>query len=79
LTPEEREAIWLMLVKFQKTRLEKYEGCDIRQNFRPFLKDSDIKVSHLHFHLLPRTFEDEYYKVCQVHENELWKFDKIRS
>jgi diadenosine tetraphosphate (Ap4A) HIT family hydrolase len=74
LSVEERNEIWDLILKFQKILLDTYTGCDIRQHFRPFLKDSDVKVSHIHFHLLPRTFEDEYYTVCQINENKLWKF-----
>ena len=35
-------------------------GCDIRQNFKPFLKESRTKVDHVHFHLLPREENDKY-------------------
>lgn len=37
-------------------------GCDIRQNYRPFLIQGRLKIDHLHFHLIPRSFEDELYQ-----------------
>lgn len=48
-------------------------GCDIRQHFRPFLPESDLKVNHLHFHLLPRNFGDELYQKSQRYEREIFK------
>ena len=48
-------------------------GIDIRQNYRPFLKDSKFKVSHLHFHVIPRTFEDELYKKSMIYEKNVFK------
>jgi diadenosine tetraphosphate (Ap4A) HIT family hydrolase len=47
-------------------------GCDIRQNYRPFLEDSRLKVSHLHFHIYPRTMEDQLFRQSQTHETELF-------
>jgi diadenosine tetraphosphate (Ap4A) HIT family hydrolase len=48
-------------------------GCDIRQNYRPFMKQSRVKIDHVHFHVIPRTYEDRIYQVSQKHENELWE------
>jgi histidine triad (HIT) family protein len=48
-------------------------GCDIRQNYRPFLEESKYKVSHLHFHLIPRYFEDELYKKSMLYEKGVFK------
>lgn len=47
-------------------------GVDIRQNYRPFMKDSRIKVSHLHYHVYPRTNEDELYQQVERHETEMF-------
>lgn len=41
-------------------------GCDIRQNYRPFLPDGKLKQSHLHVHIQPRSFEDQLYASCPV-------------
>jgi histidine triad (HIT) family protein len=60
-------------------RVEEYEekilknvasGCDIRQNYRPFIKQGRLKVNHLHFHLQPREFEDDFYQNVQRFETD---------
>jgi histidine triad (HIT) family protein len=48
-------------------------GCDIRQNYRPFLEDSKLKVSRLHFHVLPRFLEDELYLKSMISEKEIFR------
>lgn len=47
-------------------------GVDIRQNFRPFLSQSRLKVNHVHFHVLPREDEDDLYKKSMRYERELF-------
>lgn len=49
------------------------EGVDIRQNYRPFLKESKYKINHLHFHVIPRTLEDELYKKSMIYEKDVFK------
>lgn len=48
------------------------DGCDIRQNYRPFMKQSKLKVDHVHFHVYPRSLEDYLYKVSEQFETELF-------
>ncbi len=48
-------------------------GCDIRQHFRPFIKQNDIKIDHVHFHVLPRNPEDRLYDVSMKHEMALFE------
>jgi len=43
-------------------------GCDLRQNYRPFLPNSKFKVGHLHLHVIPRFPEDELYQKSMIHE-----------
>jgi diadenosine tetraphosphate (Ap4A) HIT family hydrolase len=63
ITNEEEREIFQFLKYFQKKITDKLSvGCEIRQNYRPFLKQSAVKVNHIHFHLLPREFEDEIYQ-----------------
>jgi len=58
-------AVWKMIKKYQKILAERVgAGCDVRENFRPFLKQGRLKVDHLHWHLIPRTYEDEIYRKC---------------
>jgi len=40
----------------------KVKGIDLRQNYRPFVPENRLRKSHIHFHLIPRTFEDLVYK-----------------
>jgi histidine triad (HIT) family protein len=60
---------------FEKVLIDRLDltGCDIKQNYRPFLQDSKYKVSHLHFHLVPRYFEDELYKKSMIYEKDVCK------
>ncbi len=48
-------------------------GCDVRQNYRPFLAQSKLKVNHVHFHVLPRTDEDGLYKKSMKFEKSIFK------
>ena len=73
LNPEERKELFDTAINYQKKIIEKYAtGCDMRQNFRPFLSQSDIKVDHVHIHLLPRENEDELYQKSVQFEHEMW-------
>jgi diadenosine tetraphosphate (Ap4A) HIT family hydrolase len=70
LRPEELadifKEIWRVEQKMLKTDLA--TGVDIRQNYRPFLAQGRLKVNHLHFHILPRTFQDELYQTSMRFE-----------
>ena len=48
-------------------------GCDIRQNYRPFIKQGRVKIDHVHFHILPRTHEDELYQKSMRFEHDLFQ------
>lgn len=52
-------------------------GCDIRQNYRPFMEQGRLKVDHVHFHLLPRTFQDDLYEKSMRYETDM--FNDISS
>ena len=69
----EREELIEEVVKMQELLLSKASGCDIKQNYRPFIPDSKIKVSHLHFHVQPREFKDEMYKRSQIFEKDIFR------
>lgn len=69
LSKEKREEIFNTVIEFQaKILAEASSGCDIRQYCRPFQKQDDLKIDHLHFHLQPREPFDERYQKCQVFE-----------
>ena len=48
------------------------DGCDIRQNYRPFMEQSRLKMDHVHFHVIPRSHEDYIYKVAEQYEADLF-------
>ena len=52
-------------------------GVDIRQNFRPFLVQSRVKVDHVHFHVIPRTHEDDLYQKSMKFEHSI--FDDLKE
>lgn len=60
----------IMLVKEMEMRLAErlhVEGLTIRQNWAPFLKESNLVVRHIHFHIIPRRLNDGlYYKVPRI-------------
>ncbi len=73
LDAHERKEIFDTVIAYQEKIITKYApGCDIRQNYRPFLKESDVKVDHVHFHLMPREMKDDMYFKSQLPLNELF-------
>ena len=73
LSEEEKIDLLSQIIKMEKKLLEKFPGCDVRQNYRPFQLESSLKVNHLHIHLQPRTLFDELYEKCQKFEGEVFK------
>ena len=74
LRKEEQQELWKTVIEFQEKILTKVSsGCDIRQNCRPFQKQSKVKVHHLHIHLQPRELFDELYQKCQIFETDIFK------
>lgn len=81
LSDEEQREIFDTVIEFQERILAKVSsGCDVRQNCRPFQKQDDLKIDHLHFHLQPRELFDELYEKCQVHERDVFhKIEKMEK
>jgi diadenosine tetraphosphate (Ap4A) HIT family hydrolase len=48
------------------------DGCDVRQNYRPFMTESKLSVHHIHFHVYPRYFKDYVYKMSEQYETDLF-------
>jgi diadenosine tetraphosphate (Ap4A) HIT family hydrolase len=66
LAPREVADIFKLLAFIQKRLVLTFSaGCDIRQNYRPYMGQDGIKVDHIHFHILPRAANDK-----------LWQFEK---
>lgn len=74
LTRDEREEIFLLLSEFQTRIIKKVaSGCDIRQNFKPYVKNSRTHVDHMHWHLLPREFKDALHEKAESFKNPLYQ------
>lgn len=62
------------LINFIEQRFigELGEGCDIRQNYRPFSNQNSLKVNHLTFHVVPRAQNDYLYQVSEQFERDVF-------
>ncbi len=47
-------------------------GIDIRQNYRPFKREDDLKKNHVMFHVIPRSKDDYLYTVSEKFEHDLF-------
>jgi len=73
LTNDELKDIFELIFFVEKKILGKLgEGVDIRQNYRPFMQQSKVKVDHVHFHVYPRSLEDYIYQVSEQFETDLF-------
>jgi ATP adenylyltransferase len=78
LSREESDELIAAIIEFQEKILVNIApGCDIKQNYRPFIEDNDLKVGHLHIHLEPRFLNDELYEKCQIYQREI--FQKLKD
>ena len=73
LAGEERKELFDTAIEFKNKIAKAFSGCDMRQHYRPFIKESQTKVNHVHFHLHPRNPEDQLYKKSQLFEKDLFK------
>ena len=50
--------------EMEKRMIEKMQvkGIDLLQHYRPFLKEGKLVKRHIHFHLIPRSFNDPIYQ-----------------
>ena len=73
LQPEELHAIFqLIFFVEQKIIGPLGDGANIRQNYLPFVKQGQVKVNHVHFHVIPRSDQDYIYKVAERYEDDLF-------
>lgn len=64
-TPDEVLFDVIKTAKLMEKRLTqrlKVKGMDFRENYRPFVPESELRKAHIHFHIIPRSFEDLIYK-----------------
>jgi len=75
LTSEERKEIFETVLKFQKKVIDHKiaTGCDIRQNYRPFLPEGETKVNHVHYHILPRKLNDHLFEKSEIGHGKVFK------
>jgi len=69
------------VVYIQELLMEKLNalGCDIKSNYRPFLPESDLKVDHLHFHIIPLFPNDKLSNKLDRKDNYKKLFSKLED
>ena len=73
ITNEELLAVFELIFFIEKKLIKQIgEGVDIRQNYRPFIENNNLKQSHLQFHVYPRYNEDYLYLTAEKYENDLF-------
>jgi len=74
LKGEEASEIFSLLAELQEKILNKIsKGTEIRQNYKPYLPDSQTHVNHLHFHIVPRDEDDEIARKVDTHRKPLYQ------
>ena len=74
INKSELQDIFDLIFFTQKKVLSKLsEGVDVRQNYRPFLKQGGTKVDHVHFHVIPRDNEDNLYEKVERRETPIFE------
>ena len=62
-----------LVLQTQKALAKEYSsGADVRQNYRPYMKQGRIKMDHVHYHVLPREKDDEIYTQAEKTERRLF-------
>ena len=73
LTDQELTSIFELIFFIEQKIIGKLgDGCDIRENYRPFMPANKLKVNHLHFHVIPRSLNDYIYTVSEKYDTELF-------
>lgn len=79
LTKDELQDIFELVFFIEQKIIGKLgDGCDVRQNYRPFMQQSDLKVNHIHFQVIPRSLHDYIYQISEKYDTELFaKLDDV--
>ncbi|MBL8122393.1 HIT family protein [Candidatus Saccharibacteria bacterium] len=73
LTKDELSSIFDLIFFVEQRIVGKLgDGCDVRQNYRPFMQKGKLSVRHTHFHVIPRSLEDYIYQVSEKYDTELF-------
>jgi diadenosine tetraphosphate (Ap4A) HIT family hydrolase len=74
LSKEELLAVFeLIYWAEQKITASLAPGFDLRENYRPFLEQSQLKIDHIHYHVIPRGNLDRIYEVNEKHDIKLFQ------
>ncbi len=73
LTHDEVTSVFDLIFEIEQKLIGKLgDGFDIRQSYRPFRPQNEIKLNHLLFHVLPRSNDDYIFKVSEQYESGLY-------
>ena len=73
ITKEERDDVFELINFIEQKIIGKLgDGCDVRQNYRPFMNQGRVKVDHIHYHVIPRSHEDYIYQISEKYDTELF-------
>jgi len=73
LKPQELLDVFELIAFAEQRILGKLgDGVDIRQNYRPFKREDDLKKNHVLFHVIPRSRDDYLYTVSEQFEKDLF-------
>lgn len=73
LTESEITDIYALIFIIEQKLIGKLgDGCDIRQNYRPFTRQDKLKLNHLSFHVIPRSMNDYIYSVSEHYEEDIF-------
>jgi diadenosine tetraphosphate (Ap4A) HIT family hydrolase len=74
LSKKELKDIFELIFFIEKLILGKFgDGVDVKQNYRPFLKQGRLKIDHVHYHVIPRKLFDKIYEIEEKSSNELFE------
>ena len=74
MTELEKKELLDLLIEFEEKILAKLSaGCDIRQNYKPYVENSRTSVKHFHFHLYPRNLNDEFHQAIYPAQKPLYR------
>jgi|SRR6185369_12098644 len=73
LTPKELQDVFELIFFVEQRVIGKLgEGVDIRQSYRPFKRQDDLKKNHVLFHVIPRSKDDYLYTTAEKFERDLF-------